>query len=123
MLCLGTDSAMVGQSYLLQLQVLLYGSHARPVHCRAGRAEWKIQVRDQELMDLCLTWSYFRMTGCTGAPARKAPVLNSSMYSPLVVVLCTHAQGHHPQALKCAGLGPDPYQTGQQLYHELLPHA
>ena len=36
-----------------------------------------------------LALPYWMRTGWTGAPARKAPVLNSSMYSPFVVVDCT----------------------------------
>lgn len=34
------------------------------------------------------TWLYCSTTGCTGTPARKAPVLNGSRPLPLVVVPC-----------------------------------
>ncbi len=34
------------------------------------------------------TFPYFRITGWTGSPARKAPVLKGSRYSPFDVVPC-----------------------------------
>lgn len=35
-----------------------------------------------------LSGPYFNITGCTGAPARKAPVLNGSRHLPFEVVPC-----------------------------------
>lgn len=85
-----------GHVTLLRTHRSIIAQRSRGLTCRAV-TEWTGLASMRNTCQKAVTLSqagdtvsgpYFRITGCTGAPARNAPVLNGNMYFPFVVVPC-----------------------------------